>query len=60
MSVYQDSFHFSKSSTSSISALAKIPQKSFKGNFTAKIDFPVGMVTIADADIENLKSLICA
>ena len=43
-----------------MSALARVARKSFNGKFTAKIDFPVGhfMLTIADADIGSLESLI--
>ena len=42
-----------------MSALATVARKSFNGKFTAKIDFLIGAfyVTIADADIGNLKSL---
>ena len=41
-----------------MSALATVAGKSFNGKFTAKIDFPIGyFVTIADTDIESLKSL---
>ena len=41
-----------------MSALATVAGKNFKGKFTPKIDFPIGIfyVTIADADIESLKS----
>ena len=42
-----------------MSALATVARKTFNGKFTANIDFPIGhfFVTIADADIESLKSL---
>ena len=41
-----------------MSALATVARKSFNGKFTAKIDFLIAFyVTIADADIGNLKSL---
>ena len=42
-----------------MSALATVAGKSFNSKFTAKIDFPIGyfIFTIADADIESLKSL---
>ena len=43
-----------------MSALATVSRKSFKGKFTAKIDFPIGyfmLPSIADADIGSLKSL---
>ena len=40
-------------------AFATAARKSFKGKFTTKIDFPIGVfwVTTTDADIESLKSL---
>ena len=42
-----------------MSALATIAWESFNGKFTAKIDFPIELFykTIADVDVENLKSL---
>ena len=40
-----------------MSALATVAGKSFNGKFTAKIDFPVFYITIADADIGSQKSL---
>ena len=40
-----------------MSALATVAGKSFNGKFTAKIDFPIGYVTITDADSGSLKSL---
>ena len=42
-----------------MSALATVARKSFNGKLTAKNDFPTGhfIFTIADADIESLKSL---
>ena len=42
-----------------MSALATVAGKSFNGKFTAKIDFSdrVSYITIANADIGNLKSL---
>ena len=40
-----------------MSALATVAGKSYNGKFTAKIDFPIGYVTMADTDIESLKSL---
>ena len=43
-----------------MSALATVAGTSFKGNFTQKIDFPIGyfMLTIVDTDIKSLKSLL--
>ena len=40
-----------------MSALAMVAGKSFNGKLTAKIDFSIGYVTIADVDIVSLKSL---
>ena len=43
-----------------MSALVTVAGKSFNGKFTPKMDFPIGyfmLVTIADTDIESLKSL---
>ena len=40
-----------------MSALATVAGKGFNGKFTAKIDFPIGILfTIADTDIGSLKS----
>ena len=40
-----------------MSALATVARKSLNSKFTAKIDFPIVYVTIAGADIGNVKSL---
>ena len=42
-----------------MSALATVTRKKFNGKFTEKFDFTIGhfMVTIANADIESIKSL---
>ena len=40
------------------SALSRVAGRNCTGKFTATIDFPMGIyVTIADADIESVKSL---
>ena len=40
-----------------MSALATVARKSFNGKFTAKIDFLIDILHIADADVKSLKSL---
>ena len=40
-----------------MSVLATVARNSFNGKFTAKIEFPIGHFTSADADIGSLTSL---